>query len=984
MTDLPAVEREVAARWARSGLASRSLARKATGPRWTCYVEPQSTAGLPGATHLRVVALADLYLRFKAMQGLDATVSNGWACHGLGVEIAVARELGLAGPADVEAYGIEAFAARCRESALRHAGVFASLGERLGCLADPNLAYRTMDPGYIESAWWSLRQFFDAKMLFLDRRIAPYCPRCETTLADHELRGSQVWRPATGTAVIARLGLDRPASRAGSQLAAAELLIWTPDPWTLAGNVAVAVHPDETYVIGRRAGRDERVIVAEDAFARALGEGWHIASRFTGAELAGAVYRPAFRLIADGAYRVLADRSVDVSAGTGLLPLAPAFDGGLAAAGELPVVDPVGADGRFGHGVPALSGLLVTDADAAIVTSLSDRGLLFGARPHERRRPHCWRCGSRVFSRLRSSWYLALSTASARLRADSERGAWRPAGARRPAGQIGRVADWAVSRTKYWGVPLPIWKCGQGHLTCVSSLTELSELAGRDLLGIDPHRPVIDRIEIVCRTCDGRASRVPDIIDAAYDIGAMPFAQHGAPMRRRAEFDSSGPADLLVAAGAQLRSWHYALLTIGSLVLGRTPFLAGLRCGDVLDSRGRSTSGRQGNLSEPFPLIERHGADAVRWFFASSARPDGPVRMTEAGIGAVARRVLRRFGNCAALYGRYAELTGAVPGDRPALVLDQPVPDRPVLDRWLLSELQSAIAEVTAALDAYRPDAGTRRIERLIDDLSTWYLRRSRDRIAGHDGGGPQGTVLAVLRVALNVASRLMAPFAPFASDHVWSQIRCRDAPDSVHLTRWPQALEALADDRLGRQMLRVRRVVHAGRAVRAAAGIGLRQPLARALVSATEFSALDRELLALVASELNVKSIEPGPESGGPGCLVALDVAVTPELRLEGLARRAIRIIQQGRRAGGFGLGQEIDVSWQSPDREVEAALSEFGQLISRRVRAAKYERALSGGSGAFEYHDGPLPATFWLRPLLSPLPGTHQPHRQSPLVGT
>ncbi|HET7014023.1 MAG TPA: class I tRNA ligase family protein [Streptosporangiaceae bacterium] len=971
MTDLPAVERAVAARWTRSGLAPRLLAGPAAGPSWTCYVEPHSTAGLPGATHQRVLALADLYPRFKAMQGFDVTVSHGWACHGLGVEMAVARELGLAGRADVEAYGIEAFTARCRESALRHARAFASLGERLGSLADPNRAYRTMDYGYIESVWWSLRQFFDAKMLFLDRRTAPYCPRCQTLLADHELRGSGVWRPASGTEVIVRLRLDRPPAR--SQLTGADLLIWTPEPWRLAGNVAVAVHPDETYVIGRRAGHGERVIVAEDAFARALGDGWHIAGRIAGAELAGATYQAVFRQFAHGSHQVLADRSVDVSAGTGVLPLAPAFDARPELSSELPVIDPIGADGRFDRRVPGLNGLLVTDSDTAIVTDLSDRGLLFGARSYVLFRPHCWRCGSRLFDRRTSSWQLRLSGVAARLRACGERVSWRPAGSRPPGGEAGRITDWSVSRTRYWGVPLPIWKCGQGHLTCVSSLTELSELAGRDLLGIDPHRPVIDRVEIACRACGGSAKRVPDILDAAYDVGAMPFAQHGAPMRRRADFDSGGPADLLITSGTQSRSWHYALLAIGSLVLGRTPFLVGLRCGDVLDARGRPMSGRLGNLSEPFPLIDRHGADAVRWFFASATRPDAAIRVTEAAICAVARRVLRKFLNCAMLYAGHAGAAGVAPADRSAL------------DRWLLSELQSTIAEVTAALDAYRPDSGTRRIERFIDDLSTWYVRRSRDRIAGHEGSGAQGTALAVLRTALDVVSRLTAPFAPFLSDYVWNLIRRRDAPDSVHLARWPQVRQALADDRIRRRMLVVRKVVRAGRAARAKAGIGLRQPLARARVGAAEFSVLDDELLALVASELNIKSIEPVEVDGNLGagergwvtsrseCLVALDVSVTAELRLEGLARRAIRVIQQARRASGFCPGQEIAVSWQSPDREVEAALSECGQLISQRVRAIKYERALTGGSDAFECTDETLAATFWLRPLLSPLsPGS------------
>lgn len=978
MIDLPAIEREVAARWARSDLATRSLARTAPGQDWTCYVEPLTTAGLPGLAHLRVLALAELYSRFKAMRGFSVTVSRGWACHGPGVEIAVARELGLAGRADVEAYGLEAFSARCRESALRHADVLAALGERLGGFADPRRAYRTMDRGYIESVWWSLRQFFDAKMLFQDRRPAHYCPRCETTLADHELRDPDVYRAVSGTAVTARLRLSRTPGGGCAQLAGAEMLVWVPDPWMLTGNVAVAVHPDETYVIGRRAGHDVRIIVAERAFARVLGVGWHIASRISGADLAGATYRPAFQLIEDGAYSVLADRSVDARLGTGLLPVAPAFGGGPAVAGGLPAIDPLGADGRFDQRVPALSGLFFTDADQAIVTNLSDRGLLFAARPHQHRRPHCWRCGTRLLNRLSSSWYLGLSSAATRLRANCERLNWLPAGTRRLGGGAACSADWAVSRTRYWGVPLPIWKCGLGHLTCVSSLTELSELAGRDLLGLDPHRPVIDRIELVCRTCGGQSRRVPDIIDSAYDTCAMPFAQHGAPMRHRIDFDASGPADLLIAGGAQPRSWHYALLAIGSLVLGRTPVRAGLRCGDVLDSRGRPTSSQLGNLSAPLPLLDRHGADAVRWFFAAAARPDAAITVTDAGIGLGSRRVLRKFLNCAMLFSRYAAVAGASESTAGA------VGGRPAIDRWLLAESQSAIADVTVALDDYRPDAAARRIERFIGDLSTWYVRRSRDRIAGHEGSGPQGAALATLRTALDVASRLMAPFTPFLSDHAWNLIRGCDSPDSVHLARWPQAQAALADDRLEREMLLVRRIARVGRAARAAASIGLRQPLATALITAAGFAELGPELLGLVADELNVKSIEPLPAGGEfgsgyviagrpglrRGCLVALDVAVTPELRLEGLARTAIRAVQEARRTGGFGLGEQIALYWQTPDPEVATALAEYGHLISRRTRAAKYEPATARASDSFEYANSSIPATFWLSHLL-PFPG-------------
>ena len=1040
--DLPAIEREVAARWAESGILGKSLARTASGPLWSCHVQPSAAIGVPGIGYARTRTAADLYARFKTMQGLAVPRGHVWDCHGLGVEVSVAHELGLSGPRlseiglpdaglpelglsaigkpgigkpgigksrsrqsgsrkselglseieEIERYGAERFVARCRDSALRHASAFAALAERMGCLTDPRKIFYTMDRSYIESVWWSLRQIFDAGLLVKDYRIGRYCPRCRTPLAEHEVRGPQVFKKVTGTSAIVRLPVERPPACAALRetLSGADLLAWTATPWMLAANTSAAVNPDEPYVVARRAGHGDKVVLADAGFARVLGEGWHIVAKLTGAELAGTAYGRPFVLAGtkdDGIGLVEADRGIRAYAGTGIAQLAAAYGGGELPDSPAHALDPIGADGCFGSAVASLAGLFFANADAAVVADLSDRGLLFSAWPNRRIQPHCWRCGTPVLTRAMTTWCIRTSAIRDRL----------------PGQRLGLgagAADWTVGRTRYWAVPLPIWECASDHLTCAGSLAELSELAGSDMLGLDPHRPAIDKVVIRCRTCGAPAYRVAETLDASYDTAAMPFAPHGT---RPVESDGLAagypdPASLAVEGGGNARNWCDAMTVIAAICDGRAPFRRTISPGRALDERGRVIGGRQGNQADPTELLDLHGADALRWHFARATPERLTGKVTEAAIGQIRRRVLGAYLGGALFFAEHDDrveprepwLDGAALPAPERPVPERPVPERPVpgrpalerpvLDRWLLSELHSAVGEVTEGLEAFRSDVAARRMERLIADLAGWYLPLSRRRLAYGAAAGQAAAVLRTLRDYLDVLTRLMAPIAPHLTDHVWNLIRHQNAPESVHLATWPTALTTLVDERLSEQMARVRGIVGVDKAARAASMIGSWQPLATARLACEGSTAFTPELLTLIAEELNVENVEPVavvPDAAKsprwmvvskPAGTVALEVVITPRLRLEGIATRSIRVIKQARWLNGLRIGDLVDLGWTTSDDEVGAALTEFSPKISQAVGAADCHRQSPGsrpGAGAIEHASPELAATFWLSPL-------------------
>ncbi|HEY6493056.1 MAG TPA: isoleucine--tRNA ligase [Trebonia sp.] len=884
--DLPAIEHELLARWSRARTFEASLKQTEGAPRWTFYEGPPTANGMPGVHHIEARVFKDVFPRFKTMQGFHVIRKAGWDCHGLPVEVAVEKELGLSGKPDIEAYGVAEFNARCRESVLRHVDAFSALTTRMGYWIDLSTAYRTMDPEYMESVWWALKTIYDKGLLVRDFRISPYCPRCGTPLSDHEMGQPDVYREVTDPSVIVRFPVTSVPEGADPALAGADLLVWTTTPWTLVSNTAIAVHPDVEYVIARKSGDGDKVVVAEALWPRVLGEGWHVLTTLPGRDLLGARYTPPFRLIdIPDSHRVVAGDFVTTADGTGLVHLAPAFgadDLAVIRANGLPVVNPVRSDGRFEEGLPLVGGLFFKDADQPLSADLAERGLLFAAEPHTHSYPHCWRCGTTLLYYALPSWYIRTTLIKDQLLAENEKTNWQP-----PTIKEGRYGewlrnnvDWALSRTRYWGTPLPVWECPSAHETCVGSLAELGGLAGRDLSALDPHRPYVDDVTFPCPECGLNAVRVPEVIDVWFDSGSMPFAQWGAPLRQLAEFESGYPAQFICEAIDQTRGWFYSLMAVGTLVFGRSAYENVVCLGLVMDSQGRKMSKHLGNVIEPMGLLDSSGADAVRWFFAVSGSPWGQRRIGTAVLDEIVRKVLLTYWNTASFLVLYANAAGDAPAWTPEDAAAAPAAGaRPLLDRWLLSEVHACLRDVTAALEVFDTAAAGRRLATLIDDLSNWYVRRSRRRFWDGPASDDGRSAFATLHSALVAVTLMLAPITPFLSDYLWGVLRPADSPESVHLASWPAHDPALIDPALSDQMALARRLVELGRSARSAASVRTRQPLSRALAGAPGFASLPGELRDLVASELNVHAVESLNAAGGE----LVTYTVKPEFRALG-----------------------------------------------------------------------------------------------------
>jgi isoleucyl-tRNA synthetase len=879
--DLPALEHEVLRRWEQTSVFARSLdtADAADRPRWTFYEGPPTANGMPGTHHVEARVFKDLFPRFKTMKGFRVDRLAGWDCHGLPVELQVEKELGFAGKADIEAYGIAEFNARCRASVERHVGAFEQLTERMGYWVDMSKAYRTMDPSYIESVWWSLKQIFDKGLLAQDHRVAPYCPRCGTTLSDHEV--AQGYLTVTDPSVYVRFPLT-----SGPLAGVADLLVWTTTPWTLVSNTAVAVGPDVRYEVVVPPDGSKPVVVAEPLLASAVYTGGEQpvytagAHEFIGREMEHWAYQRPFELLDfDGEaahYVVLADY-VTIEDGTGLVHQAPAFgadDLAISRSYGLPVVNPVRPDGTFEGHLPLVGGMFFKKADQPLAADLERRGLLYRLTPYEHSYPHCWRCDTALLYYALPSWYIRTTQIKDALLRENETTNWYP-----PTIKHGRYGDWlrnnidwALSRSRYWGTPLPIWRCPDGHLTCVGSRAELGELAGLDLSELDPHRPYVDDITIDCPTCTATATRVPEVIDGWYDSGSMPFAQFGYPYASGDEFERAYPADFICEAIDQTRGWFYTLMAVGTLVFDESSYRNVLCLGHILAEDGRKMSKHLDNILEPIPLMDKHGADALRWYMLTAGSPWSARRIGDEVLEDVVRKVLLTYWNTTSFLVLYANASGWHPGSADAMPAPPPA-ERPLLDRWLLSELHQTVGEVDDALENFDSARAGRRLSTLVDDLSNWYIRRSRRRFWDGDPAA-----LATLYEAVEVLTRLLAPFVPFITDRVWATIATADAPDSVHLASWPVADEGLVDRPLSDGMTLARRLVELGRSARAESKVRTRQPLRRALFAAPGFAELPAQLRSQIAEELNVAELDSLREAGE-----LLDVTVKANFRTLG-----------------------------------------------------------------------------------------------------
>ncbi|MDQ3350990.1 MAG: isoleucine--tRNA ligase [Actinomycetota bacterium] len=850
--DLPAVDREILAYWRANDTFAKSLALTAGGEPWTFYEGPPTANGAPGAHHIEARVFKDVFPRFRTMQGRYVERRAGWDCHGLPVELAVETELGFAGKGDIERYGIAEFNARCRESVLRHVDDFSELTERMGYWVDMDAAYRTMDPDYVDSVWWALAQIYERGLLVEDHRVTPYCPRCGTGLSDHEL--AQGYETVVDPSVYVRFPLT-----SGPLAGTAALVVWTTTPWTLVSNTAVAVHPDVTYIA--LSDGSETLVVAAPLAGQALGDGWTpTGERFLGSQMRGWTYARPFELVELPApsQMVTAAEFVTVSDGSGIVHLAPAFGADDMAIGRrdgLPVVNPVTADGHFESTVPLVGGSFFKSADPALVDDLEARGLLVRAMQYEHAYPHCWRCHTPLIYYARPSWYIRTTAVKDALMRENEATNWFPGTIKwgRYGDWLRNNVDWALSRDRYWGTPLPIWRCADGHAVCVESRAHLGRLAGHDVAEVDPHRPFIDDVVIPCPTCGEPAQRVPQVIDAWFDSGSMPFAQIGYPHASGSaeRFASSYPADFICEGLDQTRGWFYTLMAIGTLVFDQSSYRNVLCLGIILADDGRRMSKHLGNILPPIPLMDEHGADAVRWFMAAGGSPWAARRVGHDAINETVRRVFLTYWNTVSFHVLYAGTSRWRPNDS-----DPAVESRPVLDRWLVSRTAALVDVVTSALEQYDTLKAGTAIAAYTDDLSNWYVRRSRRRFWTGDPAA-----LRTLHDALDTLTRLMAPMVPFLTEKVWQDVIAAvdpDGPESVHLASWPERCDDRRDAGLDAAVELARRLVELGRAARTEAKVKTRQPLARAVISSSSHARLPPELLDEVAAELNVASVEP------------------------------------------------------------------------------------------------------------------------------
>ena len=844
--DLLELETRVLAQWADDDVFGQSLRNRHGRPEWVFYEGPPTANGRPGIHHVWARLFKDLYPRFHTMRGKHVVRKGGWDCHGLPVEVQVEKELGFSVKHEIEDYGIERFNAKCRSSVQRYVEDWQSLTSRIGMWLDTAGAYWTLSNDYIESVWWLFHEMWDKDSIYEGYKVVPYCGRCGTALSSHELGQPGAYRDVTERSVYVRFPLvDREV----------DLLVWTTTPWTLPSNVGAAVgnHVPYVRVQAPQGGRD--LVMARDRVEAVLGADTIIVADVEVGELVGARYEPPFALVAveGDAFRVVADDFVTVDDGSGIVHLAPAFgeiDREVAEREGLPTVNPVNDAARFTAAVGApYAGKFVKDADPDLVDALTASGKLVAAVDYTHSYPHCWRCDTPLIYWAKPTWFARTSAIKDALLRENETIDWHPEHIKhgRFGDWLANNVDWALSRDRYWGTPIPVWRCGDcGHDTCVGSIAELSDLSDRDLTGMDLHRPYVDDVTIRCPACEkGTASRIAPVLDAWFDSGSMPTAQFHYPFENAEAFESRFPADFICEAIDQTRGWFYSLLAVNTLVFDRSPYRSVVCLAHIVDQDGLKMSKSRGNIIDPWSVLHSRGAEALRWYMFSSGSPWTAKRVYEDGIDEATRQFLLTLWNVYSFFVTYAGLDGWVAG------ADSPAPSPHILDKWVRSRLHRTVRTVTDSLEAFDSLSGAQALAELVDDLSNWYVRRSRPRFWKSSDPAAHAT----LHECLVTISQVLAPFLPFVTDEMYRNLA--GTSDSVHVTDWPAYDESAIDDALEAEMTIARQLVSLGRAARSDAKTGVRQPLPRAIALLSAGEALRADVVQEIADELNVKRFE-------------------------------------------------------------------------------------------------------------------------------
>jgi isoleucyl-tRNA synthetase len=861
--DLPAsttaLEEEILGRWKEEDTFARSLERTRDGEPFVFYEGPPTANGRPGIHHMFSRTIKDSVARFRTMQGRHVPRIAGWDTHGLPVEIEAEKKLGISGKREIEEIGIARFNEVCRESVLQYTDEWERFSARIGYWLDYSRPYVTYHADYVETVWWLVKQIADRGLVYRGHKILPYCPRCGTGLSSHEVaQGYRDVKDPSLYVILPVVGEDgTPDGR--------ELLVWTTTPWTLVSNTALAVNPELEYAEVEHEGR--RLVLAAARVPALFGAEANVTRTFPARELVGLRYARPFDWVGtDGfdedsvarAWHVYPAEWVTAEDGTGIVHTAPAFGADDYTLGQehgLPVFNPVDDRGAFRAEIPLVGGTFVKEADTDLVIELKRRGQVFRSSREEHSYPHCWRCGSPLLYMARDSWFIRTTQVRDQLLANNAEIRWHPPemGSGRFGEWLENNVDWAISRNRYWGTPLPIWVCDGDprHMEVLGSFNELRARAGELPEPFDPHRPFIDEHTWGCTQpgCSGTMRRIPEVIDVWFDSGAMPWAQHHYPFENRATQERQFPADFICEGVDQTRGWFYSLLAISTL-LGRGPSYRNVVVNDlILDAEGQKMSKSRGNVVNPWDAMGQFGADAIRWYLLSSSYPWVPKRFDPEGVRETQRKTFDTLRNTYRFFALYANLEGWTPGG------SDPAPaERATLDRWLLSRLASVTAEVRADMEGYNLTRAVRMLGDFVtDDLSNWYVRRSRDRFWGTAESPDARGAFATLYEVLAAVVRLMAPVAPFFTDWLHRAL----TGGSVHLADFPEAAEGARDEALERGMEAVRTLATLGRAAREEVGIRVRQPLGTLYAVVPDGYAVTGDLLEIARDELNVKSVD-------------------------------------------------------------------------------------------------------------------------------
>ena len=915
--DLPKQELEILHFWDKENIFQKSIDARKGAERFVFFEGPPTANAKPGLHHLIARYFKDLWPRFKTMQGFLVERKAGWDTHGLPVELAIEKELGLDSKQDIEKYGVAKFNRKAKEDVWKYKELWEKLTVRSAFWLDLDNYYMSHDPKYIESLWWIVKQIWDKDLLYQGYRVALYCPRCGTTLSSHEV--AQGYEEVEEDSVYVKFKLKDEKNT--------YVLAWTTTPWTLPGNVALAVGEEIDYVVVES--NKEKLILAKDLVEKVLGDKVKVIKKMKGKELIGKEYESLFPGVIDPEgkkswYIVSAD-FVTTEDGTGVVHTAVMYgedDYKVGLEYDLPAVHTVSKEGTFLPSVKQWAGRFVKDPEVEkeIVADLEGRGLLFSKILYKHDYPFCWRCKSPLLYYATNSWFIKMSALQDQLIRNNKEINWIPKHLQE--GRFGEwlrgVKDWAISRNRYWGTPLPIWQNKDGDIICIGSYEELRKLAKNKLdADFDPHKPDVDKIVLIK---DGKEyKRVPEVMDTWFDSGSMPFAQWHYPFENKERIDKSlsFPADFIAEAVDQTRGWFYTLLAVSTLLDKGAPYKNVISIGHVLDKHGKKMSKSVGNVIDPWKIFDQYGSDALRWYFYTVNQPGLSKNFDENILKQITRRFILTLWNTTSFFTTYANLDDFKPTDKASKSTN-------ILDKWIVARLNQVVESTTNSLEGYDALAAALEIEKLVDDLSNWYIRRSRKRFWRSENNKDKLQAYQTLYWVLKNISLLLAPFMPFVAEAIYSALKDKKDPVSVHLHKWPKA--GKIDDKLIENMFRTRKLVEIGHHLREQAKIKVRQPLNEFVVAG---KSLDDDLVGLMLNELNIKKVTFKAKIKQD----KLDIKITPKLEIEGLAREIVRAVQALRKNTGLQISDRIKIFYSDNDELINKTFTEFAKYIKGEV---------------------------------------------------